>query len=346
MSVYLVKKKGWRYDFTLEGTRHTEAWYKTKREAKKAEAEKRKEVLNPVVQEKTPIDMDFLELCNRRMDYLKLYCSNSHCQDSFYCMKRWCSMWGKFFCKNISTEMVESYFYQRKQTVSAITVNKELRLLRSLFNFGMKDNKNWLSYNPVNGIGFFPVDKKEKYVPSKEDVLRVIAVADSEIQDYLFTMICTMGRMGEINSLTWEDVHLKQGYISLYTRKKRGGHRTPRRIPLNERLTETLSRRYEERDKSKPWVFWHRYWSKKTGQYVEGPYRDRKRIMRSLCNKAGVKYFRYHALRHFAASMLDHEKVSIGDVQRLLGHQNRLTTEIYLHSVGDGERAAVNCLNI
>ena len=43
--------------------------------------------------------------------------------------------------------------------------------------------------------------------------------------------------------------------------------------------------------------------------------------------------------------MLDHDKVPIGTVQRILGHENRLTTEICLHSIGDGERAAVECLD-
>ena len=47
MSVYFVKGKGWRYDFTLKGTRYTEAWFETKRAAKQAEAEKRKEIKNP-----------------------------------------------------------------------------------------------------------------------------------------------------------------------------------------------------------------------------------------------------------------------------------------------------------
>ena len=28
MSVYSVKGKGWRYDFTLKGIRYTEAWFK------------------------------------------------------------------------------------------------------------------------------------------------------------------------------------------------------------------------------------------------------------------------------------------------------------------------------
>ena len=47
MSVYSVKGKGWRYDFTHKGTRHTEAWFKTKKEAKEAEAKKRQELKNP-----------------------------------------------------------------------------------------------------------------------------------------------------------------------------------------------------------------------------------------------------------------------------------------------------------
>ncbi len=67
--------------------------------------------------------------------------------------------------------------------------------------------------------------------------------------------------------------------------------------------------------------------------------------MRTLCKKADVKYFRFHALRHFGASMLDNDNVPIGTVQRILGHENRLTTEIYLHSIGDGERMAVDCLD-
>jgi integrase len=103
-----------------------------------------------------------------------------------------------------------------------------------------------------------------------------------------------------------------------------------------------LTRLYTNRDRTKPWVFWHRYWSWKESKWVEGPYQVRSKLMKNLCEKAGVKYFRYHSLRHFGASLLDHENVNIGSIQRLLGHEHRTTTEIYLHSNGEAERIAMD----
>ncbi|MBU1741431.1 MAG: tyrosine-type recombinase/integrase, partial [Proteobacteria bacterium] len=58
--------------------------------------------------------------------------------------------------------------------------------------------------------------------------------------------------------------------------------------------------------------------------------------------KAGVRYFRYHPLRHSSASVLDSHNVSLGAIQRILGHENRKTTEIYLHSLGRTEREAMD----
>ncbi len=65
MSTYSKKGKGWRYDFTLNGVRYTQAWYKTKREAKQAETDKRKEVLEPPMA--APTDMGFLELVDSKL---------------------------------------------------------------------------------------------------------------------------------------------------------------------------------------------------------------------------------------------------------------------------------------
>jgi len=338
MSVYFRKGKGWRYDFTLSGIRHTKTWFRTKTEAQKAEFRRKEEILNPKMEMGIPTVMGFLELVNRRLDYVKAYGSSSHYRDHVYMAKRWVKEWGSLSSNEVAMERIESFIVKRSK-ISPYTGNKELRSLRALFNFAMK--RRWLSMNPTQGIPFFPVEKRVKYVPSKEDVLKVIMAADPDTQAYLWTIKETLGRMSEVNRLTWPDVNFEERYVVLFTRKKRGGHLTPRKIPMTNRLFQVLHHRFEHRDRRKPWVFWHRYWSRKEQDWMEGPYKERKRFMKTLCKKAGVGYFRFHALRHFGASVLDSANVNIGSIQRILGHENRTTTEIYLHSIGESERKAM-----
>lgn len=339
MSEYLVKRKGWRYDFTLKGTRYTGAWFKTKTKAKQAEAQRKEEILNPKAETKRiQTDMAFLDLVNRRLDQVKTYNSSCHYRDHRYLCQRWVKRWENLMCGEITREMVEAYILERSK-VSAYTANQELRYLRATFNFGIK--RELIAENPTSGIDFLPVEKVIRYVPPPEDIEKVIQAADPDTRDYLLTIRETMARVGEINRLTWDDVNLEEKYVVLYTRKKKGGSLTPRKIPMTQRLLQILSQRQTRRDETKPWVFWHTYWSSKTGRLEDGPFQDRKGIMFSLCQKAGVRYFRFHAMRHAGASLMDSNNVSIGAIQRLLGHENRTTTEIYLHSIGMAEREAM-----
>ncbi len=111
---------------------------------------------------------------------------------------------------------------------------------------------------------------------------------------------------------------------------------------MTSRLFKIMEKRFNGRDTTKKWVFWHTYYDRKERRFVAGPFQDRKKIMTTLCKKAGVKYFRYHALRHSGASIMDSLRIPIGSIQRILGHENRTTTEIYLHSISDSERVAMD----
>jgi integrase len=109
-----------------------------------------------------------------------------------------------------------------------------------------------------------------------------------------------------------------------------------------------LSRRFRdrERDLTKDWVLWHKYYDRKEMRIVSGPYKDRKGLMAKLCAKTGVQYFQYHVLRHSGASLLENLNVPIVTIQRILGHENRTTTEIYLHIMEGSERLAINALEV
>lgn len=345
MSVYFVKGKGWRYDFTLNGARHTEAWFKTKKAAKQAEAKEREGITNPKQQpariETTQTDMDFLTLTNKRLDYVKKYNSEEHFRHVYYHIRRWVKEWKNLTCSEITSEMIESYIIRRSD-VSSFTANKDLRYLRALFNYGIK--RKLIAVNPTDGIDFLPVNRNKRYVPPKKDALKVINAADPDTQDYLWTIVLTAARVNEINSLTWEDVNFEDRYVTLWTRKKKNGNREPRDIPMVSKLYDILLYRYRNRDPKKTWVFWHTYWSRKLNRKVSGPYGDRKKVMQTLCQKAKVRYFRFHPFRHLTASILDDLGVPIGVIQRILGHENRSTTERYLHSIGEAERKAMKQL--
>ena len=283
--------------------------------------------------------MAFLDLVNFRLDHVKAYNSERYYEDLIYRARRWVKKWGKLECNEISQSMISKFLIERSK-VSPHTGNIELRLLRALFNFGTKSKV--ICCNPTENIAFFPVEKKIKYIPDSSNIDKVIAVADEDTQDYLWTIRETMARVNEVNQLQWDDVNFEERFVILYTRKKKGGHKTPRKVPMTKRLYQVLLKRYEKRDPEKPWVFWHRYWSRKEGCHCEGPYNDRNQIMKTLCRKANVRYFRFHPIRHAGASIMDGRNVPISAIQRILGHENRQTTEIYLHSIGDLERQAMS----
>ena len=98
-------------------------------------------------------------------------------------------------------------------------------------------------------------------------------------------------------------------------------------------VQEILKRMYEAPDREKSeYVFWHRYYSRKAGEWVTGPYDDRKKFMRTLCKNAGVPYFRFHSLRHARRSLLeDRMGMSTAYVDMVMGHLDQSTARMYLH---------------
>lgn len=131
----------------------------------------------------------------------------------------------------------------------------------------------------------------------------------------------TLARVSEIYRLKWEDVNLTDRTITLYTRKKRGGHFTPRTIPMTNELYNTL-RRLEL-----------------SGEYVfinpdtSTRYVDKKNALSALCERAGVKRFTFHAFRHYGASVLAKKNVPLPDIQAILGHESLTTTALYIQSL-------------
>jgi len=76
------------------------------------------------------------------------------------------------------------------------------------------------------------------------------------------------------------------------------------------------------------------------------PYDYRSKFLKRACEKAKVKEFGYHALRHYGASKLADAGVPITDIQLILGHQRPTTTDIYLQSIRPSLKEAMKKLEI
>jgi hypothetical protein len=63
------------------------------------------------------------------------------------------------------------------------------------------------------------------------------------------------------------------------------------------------------------------------------PYRARLHFMDTLCRRAGVKPFGFHAIRHKSAAIAFVSK-GLNAAQILMGHARATTTDIYVRSAG------------
>ena len=345
MSVYFHKtRKEWTYDFQHRKNRYTAGGFQTKREAQRAEAQ-RKEDVRLQRHVASPRSMAFEELVLRRMDHIKAYKSDWYYRKHRFMARRWLNEWRHFNCDEMTKSMVRAYLIDRQKRVSANAANKDLQHLRACFNWGKKELD--LPVNPTQDIEFFPDEKRLPYVPPQEDIDKVFSLATQDQWDYLWLIRDTLARVMEINRLRWEDVDFEKRLVTLYTRKKKGGHLTPRKIGMTLMVYDILKRRFDAADSDTPWVFW-RYGADLdpiTDERVKGPYGYRRKLMRGLCRRAKVKEFGYHALRHFGASLLDSiEGIKEAQIQDLLGHDNRITTHRYLQRIGESKHQAIQAM--
>jgi integrase len=275
-----------------------------------------------------------VQLLEKRLEYVKAYHTQAYFKMNLCYSKKWVKTLGPLKCDEISKNMIQEYLIKRKKETSAFSANKDLKCLRATFNWAIQNDH--ITNDPTRHIAFFPVEINVKYIPPVEDVYKILLMADSETQDYLYAIKETMARSNEINNLKWEDVNFENQTITLFTRKKKGGHKTPGIIPMTSTLYNILSRRYNKRDKRNSWIF--------VNPLTKSHFNCRRKSLKTLCKKAGVKYFTLHALRHLGASMLDNAGVRIGTIQKLLRHENRKTTEHYIQSIGESEREAIRIL--
>jgi len=324
MGLHKVMKKGWRYDFQINGRRYTKAWFPTKAAAIAAREEHRKQILTAAP---TPTGTTFSALANEYLDHAQRRFINKTYKYKASVYRSFITYCGDVPLTGLTIPLVESYLRTRPSNTN---YNSHRRDLCALFAWAWR--RKLLNENPCLYINKLSIEKKSKQIYSQEDMVKLFLAA-GELRPFLLALFSLAARVGEINNLRWEDVNFEKRQVTLWTSK--GGTWREQPKAMNNELYEELLRLHSK--KSGLWVFPN----PKTGE----PYRDRRRQIKRICKTAGVSYLGWHAIRHHVASLLvDAEKISLPTVQKMLGHANLTTTQIYVQELSDGMKEAAELL--
>ncbi|MFP4572916.1 MAG: tyrosine-type recombinase/integrase [Desulfobacterales bacterium] len=322
--------KKWKAQVRKEGLRQ-EKTFDTKKEAIDWETKMRKKPADEWVEKTNTVCLN---------DWAQQYLDYAEAKFSEKTYKEKQTMF-KLFFKQVDPELpvaeltpkkVMGYVLEQRKQRSGYAANKDRKNLVAAWHWGMKYMEPPLpSPNPCK-VDKMPEVRHPRYVPTFEDFLKVLEVAEGQDRIMLLCLYHLGARRGEIFRLRWNDVDFKNDRIRLATSKRQNGDLEYDWIPMNVELNEELKDLYQR--SSSEFLFIN----PKTGL----PFAERKRWMRALCKKAGVKPFGTHAIRHLASTILDDRNVRIGQIQKILRHRRRTTTEGYIHQLRDLKSAVAH----
>lgn len=222
---------------------------------------------------------------------------------------------------DIKPQDIDDYKASRLSEVSPATVNRELQVLRHLFNLADRWNK-FFGKNPVSISGLLTVNNQKERILSIDEERRLIASCELYLRNIIITALYTGMRKGEILTLKWDNVDFESGLITIDQTNSKS--KKMRRIPINSIIRKLL---LEQRLKSagNEYVFF---------SSIGAPYKRHDSLKRAYSlalNKAGIEGLRFHDLRHTAATRMVELGCSIVAVKEILGHSTLDMTMRYAH---------------
>lgn len=333
MGLWKDKTRGdWRYRFELNKQNFAGGGYKTKAEARAAREVRRRILKNPSPEpEKTPTAIvAYSQTLDRYLDWSERRHARGHYENKCVVFRKL----SQFLEQDVPIDQLTTAKIHEflSTTPSNNAYNSYRKELSTFFNWASKHVDKSIG-NPCEDLEKMPIPRKERTIPTRTEFLQLLAAGTSDERPLIVVLAHSLGRIDEILRLTWRDVNFEKELLTLWSRKNRSGDWKPRTIGMNGDLKAMLMAMWKRRQQDN-WVFYN---EREHSRYLRRP-----KLMRTLCKRAGIPYYTFHQIRHFVATyMHDIMKVPTGVLSGILGHENKRTTEIYLHSVDEAQREAI-----
>lgn len=204
---------------------------------------------------------------------------------------------------------------------SKATVNRYLAAISHVYTIAIKEWE-WVHDNPVSRVSKFQENRGRTRYLSESEIKRLLDACKRCSNQYMYFIVVlalsTGARKNEILTLKWEQVDFERGVIRL-DETKNGDQRG---LPLEGHAYDLLCDLFKNRVVTSDYLF------------------PRKSVWKPLCIKkswprllrvAKIEDFRFHDLRHTAASYLAMDGASSTDIAEILGHKTIQMVRRYSH---------------
>ena len=196
----------------------------------------------------------------------------------------------------------------------------------------------YIEKNPAAGIKQAREQVKEADYLLKAEVARLLAACGDRLRPVVVTAVYTGMRFGELMALEWRDIDFERNLIAIRDSK----NRETRHVPMNPAVGEALQAHRQRQAKQARSIVPLVFPNPRTGT----PFKDIRKGFKKALEDAGVtRHFRFHGLRHTAASHLIMAGVDLRTVGKILGHKTAQITLRYAHLAPDFLKGAVDRLD-
>ncbi len=229
----------------------------------------------------------------------------------------------------------EKYKLRRSSEVRKVTVNKELRTIKALFQRMLK--YDYLEKNPAKACSLLKIDDKHPTFLSIEQFQTLLrTINDTNFQELVIFAVMTAMRAGEIAYLEWVDIDFRTSQMAVINK---AGHRVKtgkeRFVPMNDSIAAMLI----GKDRKHVRVFLN---SKGEPWKVKALSDRFRKYRRKAELPEGI---RLHSLRHTSLTWMHHRGVPSESLRQIAGHSSIQTTQIYTHAMPQHLLDAANTIN-
>jgi len=227
---------------------------------------------------------------------------------------------------DVTKALAQEYRAKRLEEVKDATANRDLSVLRRILYWAL--DEQLIDFNPLARIKMVAEAKHHRRVLSIEDEWKLLHAAPPYLRFASLVAVDTGMRRGEVLGQFKE--HLDQARQLLEVTKSKTAAGVGREIPWTRRLRPFLMEISGE------------------GHLVtfrEEPIRIIKKSWRTAVKKAGIRYLRFHDLRHTFNTRLMEAGVPQDVRKALMGHSDGDINATYTHVELPMKRQAIHLLD-